>query len=813
MTDRTWIPVSRWVPAWPSGLFAAPPLDDVGIVDFQTSASADALAITCTLAFATDIVFGMPGVDGVELLLLSDGDDTRLTAEAIVGTGFTLNLRDLRASVRFASGLLRPVSRDDPSAPWVPVIGTDGSVSPLSATFEVALATVDSEGRVVLSPDPVLSLDPFMIGDTGIVVEATGVAVVLSDALPPPPGQSPGFRGVMIDTATISLPAAFALDLAPESMTATGLVIGTGGVSGTLTGAWSPAWSDTTPSGDGSGTLAGLPFALESLSLELAQSSIVGAALSGRLAIPFFDEVLDVDIAIAVDGSLTLSVRAAAGSGEGLATLRVTGLGSLEVAALGLISDDDGEGLLLSGDLQPEVGAPALSWPTVALADLRIGADGTIKVPGGWLDLQQPLALDLYGFGMEITRIGFGSEEDGRRWFGVDGAIRLTELLPAGASARGLRVIWDPTRPELAPGLACDGVGVFFGVPDVFGFEGEVALTAEPDGSAWLFTGALSLDFDALDIGIDAGITIGHDSAVTYVFVHLGVKLPIPVAATGTALYGLEGLFAMNMSPVVTNRDVEVSSAETVKRGEWYEWYKSVPDRFSVTDPFKWSPDIGAWSFGVGLSLGTLPDAGFSVNTKALLVVLLPGPAILLQGTADIFKPPAAFGEGSTEEGTLRLLAALDGRAGTLQLGIDAAWSVSRILDIAASTEAYFDFDRLDAWHLWVGRDKPKSMRIRADVLSLFYADTWLMLSAKGISTGLGVSFGDTWRFGPVKLTLSSWIGATASLSTRPTQLEGGLESAVRRRSAPVRSGSGSPWEPGSRARRSRRTALPGRCR
>ena len=109
--------------------------------------------------------------------------------------------------------------------------------------------------------------------------------------------------------------------------------------------------------------------------------------------------------------------------------------------------------------------------------------------------------------------------------------------------------------------------------------------------------------------------------------------------------------------------------------GAWYGWYKDVPEAFQVTDPGKWSADPGAWAFGAGLSIGTLVDAGYSVNTKALLVVLLPGPVLLVEGKADLFKIPAEVGS-ATQEGTLSLLAALDGRAGTLQLGIDAAWSL-----------------------------------------------------------------------------------------------------------------------------------------
>ena len=729
----------------------------------------------CTLAFATDLRFGLPGVDDLELLLLSDGDATRVTVEAVLGADLTVTLRDLRAAVRFPGGLLVPVTRADPASPWEPMLGSDGTPAPLTATFEVDVAASDGEGRVQLRPPPALGLDAFMVGETGIVVEASGITLILSDAATPPAGQATGFRGVSIDSATMYLPPAFTLDLAPDSISATGLVIGTGGVSGILTGSWQPSWSGTSPSGDGAGALAGLPFALESLSLELAQNSVVGAALTGRLAVPFFDAVLDIDAAIAADGGVSLGVRAA-DADAGLVTLRIPALGSLTLAAISLVSDDQGSALLLSGDLLLEVGAPALSWPTVTLDDLRVNGDGTVEVPGGWLTLQQPLALNLYGFGLEITRIGFGTEEDGRRWFGVDGAIRLIDLLPAGASARGLRVIWDPERPTAAPALALDGIGVFFGIADAFGFEGEVAMTDDPATGLKLFTGELSLGLDALDIGIDAGITVGHDRGAVYVFVHLGVKVPIPVAATGTALYGLEGLFAMNMAPLVSEHEVVIDADTTIDRGDWYGWYKAIEDRFSVTDPGKWTPAPGNWAFGAGLSLGTLPDAGFSVNTKALLVVLLPGPVILLQGTADLFKVPASFGDGSDEEGTFSLLAAIDGRAGTLQLGLDAQWSIPRILQIAASTEAFFDFDRLDAWHVWLGREKPASMRIRADVLSLFHADAWLMLDAKGVGTGLGVSWGDSWKFGPVRLTLGAWIGATAGISIRPGQLTGGLD-------------------------------------
>ena len=153
----------------------------------------------------------------------------------------------------------------------------------------------------------------------------------------------------------------------------------------------------------------------------------------------------------------------------------------------------------------------------------------------------------------------------------------------------------------------------------------------------------------------------------------------------------------MNMSPRRDQR-ADVPAARR-RRGGARRLVRLVPRRpatsFSVTDPFKWSPDTGAWAFGAGLSLGTLPDAGFAVNTKALLVVLLPGPVILLQGTADIFKPPAAFGGGASAGGHAR--AARRARRPRRHAAARDRRRVERAGRCSTSpprTEAFFDFDR-----------------------------------------------------------------------------------------------------------------------
>ncbi|WP_426513544.1 hypothetical protein ACPPVO_24830 [Dactylosporangium sp. McL0621] len=768
MTVGMWIPVTDYLTGWAENLFPKPDLSELAVVGHSTRVTGGVSTAVIQVELGTELTLALPGIDIITAQLLPAADGSDLTVEFDWTGPFRARLLGLGADLVIDSTFLVPV--DNSSGRWEPT-GAQATIG-----FTAGLVELDGSGGITFSEDVALSIPPLRLGDTGFVIEATGARLSFSGEQPPPDTAVEGFRGLLFDSATVYFPDG--LDVAgitPDSIEVVDGAIGTGGFSGAFTGSWDPVWDGLTPSGEGAGTLLGFAFGLDSLELQIQQDVVTGAAVMGTLAVPFFDQLLTASLTVDADGGFAATVtgtpdspRAVDASGTPLpvntpaiAELSIPGVANIRLDGLGLVRDGDGAGLLVTGELDLVVGAPALDWPTIAVQDLRIAPDGHVHVPGGWIDLPQPIALDLYGFGMEITRIGFGTEDDGRRWVGVDGSVRLTELLPAGASARGLRVLWDPADPARAPQLTLDGLAVGFTVAGVAELAGEVALVTDASG-AKSFTGALRLGLDPLDIGIDAGLTIGRKDTGVYAFLHLGVDLPLPLGATGTALYGLEGLLAVNMAPTATG-------------GDWYGWYKQGPVEFSATEPSKWAPETATWAIGAGASIGTLPDAGFSVNTRALLVAVLPGPVLLLQGTADLLKIPPALSGSAAQEGTLGLLAALDGRAATLQLGIDASWSVPVVLSIAAATEAFFDFDRSDAWHVWIGKDTPASARIRAEVLSLFHADAWLMLGADGIATGLGVSWGDRWRYGPASIEVRSWISAAATLSKHPAQLTGAL--------------------------------------
>src|SRR5690606_8600560 len=121
-------------------------------------------------------------------------------------------------------------------------------------------------------------------------------------------------------------------------------------------------------------------------------------------------------VSIGAGGDLALALRNAH---DGLFTLSIEGLLTLEVRSLAFELEDGVASIVVGGSLQLHVGEPAVEWPEIELDGLRIRSDGRLELSGGWLDLAQPLALDLYAFSMEVSRIGFGTEEDGRRWIGL----------------------------------------------------------------------------------------------------------------------------------------------------------------------------------------------------------------------------------------------------------------------------------------------------------------------------------------------------------------------------------------------------------
>ncbi len=686
-------------------------------------------------ASGASLALGYDGVTALTLLAEIEDDDQSFT----VGGGFSLS---------FDSGLIQPVELVDGQYRVI-----DGE--PYRVGFSVDL-TIGSVGISVGGPGS-FAFPPFAIGATGIVVDPGEVRLAFSPEAAeqlaadfPAAGLDAAFRGVWIAAGTLYFPAGFPV----ASVEIANAFIGTNGFSGSVT---ATARDPGLVAGAG---LSGLPFTLSEVELAFVQNSLTAFRIDGALTLPFFDEPLDVTVGLGMDGGLIVGL--AQDAADGLAELELGELGTITLSGLGFVEDASGAAVLLSGTLQLSVLSPALQWPTVELQGLRISAAGEVELPDGWLDLQTPVALDLYGFILEISRIGFGSTDDGLRWVGFSAGVRLVDFLPTGVSVEGLRVTWDPTgvRP---PRVTLQGVGLQLTLPGVLTLQGDVAFVDEE--AERYFKGNADLALLPLGIRLDASLKIGRNLEQDYKFVYAYLDLTLPVGlplfATGAALYGFSGLYGVNVGP-------------SAQDGDWYGWYAGPPAPLDVTHSDKWISAADGNAVGAGMTLGTLFDLGRAVSVKSLFALVLPGPVILLQGKANFLQTPPDP-EDPTSEGVLSAFAVLDTTAGSLQLAIDAGWSLGQVVDIAATADAYFEFPDPRNWHLYLGQDQPEDRRIRASLLALLHGDAYLMIDGEGIATGAAISWGDEWKFGPVVVTLRAWIGAQAAIEWQPAQLEGSL--------------------------------------
>ena len=497
----------------------------------------------------------------------------------------------------------------------------------------------------------------------------------------------------------------------------------------------------------------GFTFTLESADLTFVQNTITAGGIAGTLTLPFFDAAVGVAVSLGLDGGVQVAVTGLSGPDATL-TIPLGGIGAVHLTGLAIDGAGEAPAIEVSGSLAP--GALAgLGLPTVSIDGLRIAADGTVAIDGVGLTLPEQAILDLYGFQVEVTAITLGGEQRGGapwNWLGLSGGIRLGDALP-GVQAR-IRLLWERGGADFA--VECDGIGVSFAIPNVLTIDGAVSLIGEE------FTGDILFKLSSLDLAITATLIIGHQTdqageRFLYFKVEFDASLPlgIPLGLTGLALYGVGGLFASNMTP---------DQAAGPIAGDEFDWYA---DWFVAWDQ-PWTALRGAIGIGAAVTLGTVADNGFSFATRVALVFSFPGPIIMLQGVGNILRLRSAL----PDESTFSSLILFDGAAGDLlaALGISYALPVEgpltgRLLEAGGTAEAYFDFNDTDNWHVYLGQ-KPPEQRIRAEALTIFDADAYLMLEQPTLRAGASIGVNEGFDFNVVAVTLRARLEGEGTVSS-----------------------------------------------
>jgi hypothetical protein len=706
------------------------------------------------LIITEEISLRIPGMLGAALVLGSRAgtEMTNIRASFFIGKNiFILHFDDIDIALRFPPNILKPALENDGTSPAYAEISLHGSL------------LIDENLDFKFSGFDRVSLSPCMIGSSDIIISAEDARLDLSrtNTLPEmiDAGFDESFVGVFIGNAKVKLPKGLSV-LIPEELVLRNCAIGSGGVSGTLEAHYSPTYDSGTKtfSGNGAGELFGIPFGLKDLNLVIKQNAFVESKITGQVLLPYFEEVVDVEIGINIDGGLTAKL-----TGEsGLYTFTKPGILSFKLVSIGFNFDSGSFSVVLSGSLKLLYGN--LDWPEIDLEGLTIDKDGHIKIEGGWIELPKSASLDFNGFIMELTKIGLGSG-DGRRWIGFSGGIRLVEQLAFGASLEGIKVMWDSSGNV---DLQMSSIKVELEIPNVLYFKGFVEYFQDADAKG--FKGDIALTLHSLKLSLDAKMMVGRklqDPAFNFFYIFISADLPagIPLAQTNLSIYGFSGLMGNNMAP----------SKGTDQ--EWFNWYLTEPS--GTTEITKWIKLFESRAMGAGITLGTASDNGYAFSAKTLLILLLPGPILLIDGKANLLEDRSKLSGQS--QGQHRALAVLDLRAGTFLMNLQPTYkydpATGSVINVIGAAEAFFDFNRPEAWHLYLGQDEPQEKRIRAALFEgLLNADSYLMLDNKGMRLGASAGFDESYDFGRLSVDLKALIDGKADVSWRPLQVDGTLD-------------------------------------
>lgn len=747
----------------------APLLDKLFFTDYSVITRPDGIGLMIELVVAGEASIGLPGLNGFAIVFgNSEGGATLINASFSLFKGaFSAELDDVTIALRFPPSILKPVAESpDATAPPYAQVEIHGTVS-LDENFDLHLEGFDS-----------LSLKPVMIGNSGIIISAEEVKLDFSRTATLPEiadaGFDESFIGVYIGEATVKLPEGFPA-LAPEDLVLRNCAIGSGGVSGKLEANYSPTYKkeNKTFTGRGAGDLFGIPFGLKRMALELKQNAFQEAEIVGELLLPFFDEPVEVEIGIDIDGGL--SVRLVSAGPNGLYKLTKENILELELDSIAFDVKDALFTAKLSGVITPLLGKDrGLNWPSFDVREMSIDSSGNVNFAGGWVDLPKSYALDFHGAKVEITKFGMGSTDDGGRYIGLSGHVELVKNAPAGASVEGLRIVWyDDGR---APRLSFNGIGLKFSVPNAIEFDGKVSYSEA--GGQPRFIGDVKVYLPTLSklkllgkavFGTNTDAS-GKVSKYFAVYIEGDFGKGIPLWAADLWLYGISGIFAINYAP---DKPPEMAWYSIDKSKSWFH----KPQK-GVTDILhKWKPQAGTLAVGAGITVGT-GDGGHKFSGKFILLLLFPGPVFMIEGRAAFLGKRSDLAEDA--EPPFHALIVLDTRAGYFLIGLDAQWKYDKsqggLIDLRGSAEAYFSFQDPNAWYFKLGNQDPIEQRIQATLARMFTANSYFMLDPKQLRLGAWIGKEDSFRWGPVSGEARLSLDANAVVSFKPAHFHTAMQ-------------------------------------
>ncbi|MEM1322465.1 MAG: hypothetical protein AAGG75_19535 [Bacteroidota bacterium] len=770
---KGYAPLSDNLNFWPSFFGDAPPwLDDVGFINYEIYENETHREVSGQLAILTRIAFPFFGIPNMELVFLNGGNITILDFRATTLPGFSLDLTNLNVSLLIKNDWLVPVELV--GSEWLPIM--DGAnIKPFAVTLGGAGVSYSLPDDLVFDASGLsATIDAVELGNTGIVIEMTGITPYLSSQQTPPEGH-PHFKGVGINNITVHLP--FDIDQGSSTGTLEGnnILIGNTGFSGEirLASGGSPLLQ---------ATLGDFSVGLNCFSLTFYQNAIVGSEICGKMQIPGFQNAsgnpaeVDVNVHFDEDGDFYISVS----DEQGLQDLKIPNILTLKLDSLSVGKRDGRFFVAVSGnlDFDQQSGAIGQFLPQdVEITKMLIWSDGTFEFEGGALVLPKAITLPIGPVKLSITALHLGSDERNGvkyKYVGFDGGLSIN---PAGVDARGDGIKYYFTEDGSSHFFRIEGIGIDLALPGNVSEDKAALLLSgylavkEGGTNGVEYAGNVAFSLPRMNIAGSAGMRYMPDVPAFLVNVGLEISNPIPLGSTGLGIYGFEALFGRHF--VVSKAQAGLSDDTP-----WFEYYK-MPTR-GINEP-KFYP-IGGTSLGAGVLFGTAADSGFTFSSRLFFLLSLPG-VFFLEGEAQLLKKRIGFASQNTPP-FYAFLAITDSSI-EAALGVDykvpdSGSQRGAIAEVTGAMELGFFFGNSTGWYVNIGRDLPENKRIQAKLLRIINrAYFYLMLSASGIRTGAGAGMKIDKKFGPARVKVEAYLDLAGRLSFRPLQVGGSIRAGI----------------------------------
>lgn len=631
------------------------------------------------------------------------------------------------------------------------------------------------------------------IGNTGLIISVNGARLDLSRTQNIPEiagdGRTPDFVGVYIKKAVVSFPIAWedASPLSPgderrAEISGEGLIIGTGGISGTISLKESAAV-------DGEKTLkftiGGVEIEITKLSVTFRQNAIIGSSIEGVLQIPGLSAnspktPVNIAASISDDG---FSITGVIDDPNGLMVgIGPSGSEILKLWVKEISLGETGGRWFLGGSGAIEIGTIPLIGDFLAqkidVKKFIIWSNGEIDFEGGSLTLPDAVSLSIGPVDLSVTAVHIGShrqvhggQERRYKCIGFDGGVKAGT---AGVDARGEGVKFyftvddDPMNgKEHHSFLRIETLRVDLTIPGdatpesaAVLLKGFLSMKSLPEGStapgADEYVGQVSVVLPKLSIAGSAAMRLVPSTGAFLVDMGLELSTPILLGATGLGIYGFRGMIGNDY--VAAKGDNE----------SWWDYY-SKPTRGINVEKLA---NRNGFTAGAGISLATAGDSGRVFSSKLFFLLSLPG-LFLLEGQAAILSRRLGLDTNEDPPFSAAIFITDEGVDANFEIDYKLPDGSGDIVEVDARIQLAFFYGKASAWFINIGRDQPESERVQALVLRLAKMYYYLMISSSGIRAGAGAGFKLEKDFAIARIGIGASIDLGARLSFKPMQIGG----------------------------------------